>query len=304
MSVTGALVRPAITVVLPVRNGASTIARALGSILTQTCDDWELLVLDDRSRDDTRRIARGLACADPRVRVLEARGPGGRVARLAQGIAAARGEFLARMDADDVAYPERFERQLNFLRSNADVDLVGSSMLVFGDRGLVRGVRIAPAAHAAIAGSPHHGLKLFHPTWFGRIAWFRQHGYRHRSAWCEDQLLLFDASGSSCYANLPEPLLGYRENDLRLGPILGGRADFAAVVARESLRDRRAGAAATAVLGQVAKAGVDVVALTCGLGSTLHRHRARPTTPDVVAEWEAVWCQSLDSWRALELVQA
>jgi len=292
---------PRITVALPVRDGAATLPRALGSLLAQTCGDWELLVLDDRSRDASQRIALELARVDPRVRVLSADGPAGRAARLSQAIAAARGEFFARMDADDVAYPERLERQLRFLVEHPEVDLVGASMLVFDDDGAARGIRVAPPTHAAIAAAPHHGLKLFHPTWLGRTAWFREHGYWQGTAWCEDQELLFRASRTSRYANLPEPLLGYRESRPRLRPILGGRADFAAAVARSCLRERRVGTAAAAVAGQAAKGLVDVVAVSCRLEGAMQPQRARRASPDVLARWEAVWRASLASWQALGL---
>jgi glycosyltransferase involved in cell wall biosynthesis len=295
---------PRITVALPVRDGAATLPRALGSLLAQTCGDWELLIVDDRSRDASRRLAREFARVDPRVRVLAAAGRAGRAARLSQAIAAARGEFFARMDADDVAYPERLERQLDFLLARPEVDLVGTSLMVFGDGGAARGIRVAPPTHAVIAARPHHGLKLFHPSWCGRTAWFAKHGYWHGSRWCEDQELVFRASATSCYANLPEPLLGYREVGPRLRPILGGRADFAAAVARRRLRERRVGEAAAAVAGQAAKAMVDIVAVSCRLQSSLQGHRARPTTPDVIAEWDRVWRLSLDRWRALDLGEA
>jgi glycosyltransferase involved in cell wall biosynthesis len=96
--------RPAVSVVLPVRDGAATIARAIGSIRGQTWENWELLVIDDGSSDDTRKMVDKAAGEDCRVKVI-ARAREGIVAALNAGLAAARGEFIARMDADDESIP-------------------------------------------------------------------------------------------------------------------------------------------------------------------------------------------------------
>src|SRR6266511_6459511 len=132
----GRRAQPLVSIGLPVRNAEDTLAIALASVLLQTVGDWELLVLDDRSQDSSSKIARRIAEGDPRIRVLEASGASGLVPRLNQAVAAARGKFFARMDADDVAYPTRLERQLEFLGLNPTVDVVGTSMLVFRGEGI------------------------------------------------------------------------------------------------------------------------------------------------------------------------
>ena len=126
---------PLVSVVLPVRNAAATIGRAVASIRTQTLTDWELIVVDDGSTDGTRDIVRELARAEPRMRVVEQAPTGVAVAANA-GAAAARGEFIARMDADDVSHPERLAEQVAFLcaAENCDVGVVGCLVEYGGDR--------------------------------------------------------------------------------------------------------------------------------------------------------------------------
>src|SRR5271165_2292928 len=104
---------PLVSVLLPARNSAPTLALALRSVLAQTYAHWELLLLDDGSSDGTVELARGIA--DPRIRLLADGRWQGLGARLNQGLAAAQGELIARLDADDLAFPERFARQVEYL---------------------------------------------------------------------------------------------------------------------------------------------------------------------------------------------
>ncbi len=124
---------PPVSVVLPVRNAAATLARAVASIRAQPWRDWELLAVDDGSTDGTREILAALARDEPRLRVLT-RPPAGLVAALNAGLAAARGEFIARMDADDESHRERFAEQVARLRARPEIGLV-SCLVEFGGDG-------------------------------------------------------------------------------------------------------------------------------------------------------------------------
>jgi glycosyltransferase involved in cell wall biosynthesis len=126
---------PQISVVMPVWNAEATIARAIESVRAQTARDWELLVVDDGSTDGTRGAAESAAGGDGRVRVL-AREHRGMVAALNEGITAAKGKLIARMDADDEMYPERLDAQAAFLNDeeNSDCGLVSCLVEFGGDR--------------------------------------------------------------------------------------------------------------------------------------------------------------------------
>ena len=116
---------PLISVLLPVYNAAPYVARSIESVLGQTLDDFELLILDDGSTDGSLEILRRYAGREPRIRLIS-RPNKGLVPTLNELIDRARGEYLARIDADDVALPERFERQAAYLRAHPECVLVGS----------------------------------------------------------------------------------------------------------------------------------------------------------------------------------
>ena len=126
--------RPRISVLLPVKHAAGSLAAAIRSVLFQTLADWELLLLLDGPDQKTRDIAVGFA-SDPRIRVLGSGEGRGISFRLNQGVQAAHGEYVARMDADDLCYPGRFALQASFLDANPHVDLLGGSTLLFNAAG-------------------------------------------------------------------------------------------------------------------------------------------------------------------------
>lgn len=123
----------AISVVMPVWNAALTLGCAVDSIRAQTAKDWELIVVDDGSTDGSTEALTGYAAGDERVRVI-ATPHRGVACALNEGIALARGRFVARMDADDLARPERLERQAAHLEQRPEVGLVASRVVFDGDR--------------------------------------------------------------------------------------------------------------------------------------------------------------------------
>lgn len=123
---------PVISVLLPARDSADTVDAAVESILGQTVREFEVLAVDDGSRDDTAARLEAWARRDERVRVLRAGGEG-LVAALTAAARVARGEFWARMDADDVSLPDRFARSLAALRASPRLAGVGTGVEIFRD---------------------------------------------------------------------------------------------------------------------------------------------------------------------------
>lgn len=127
------IVTLAISVVLPVFNAEPTVERAIASVRAQTFLDWELLVIDDGSTDNTPSVTAAAAVNDSRIRVMS-RPHEGLVAALNSGIAAARGALIARMDADDESHPERLAEQRAAFEREPELGLVGCLVEFGGDR--------------------------------------------------------------------------------------------------------------------------------------------------------------------------
>jgi glycosyltransferase involved in cell wall biosynthesis len=196
---------------MPVHNAASYLPAAVGSILGQTFRDFELIAVDDGSTDNSLDILRQLAAGDSRIRVITRPGTG-IVGALNDGLAAARGELIARMDADDVALPRRFERQVAFLRGKPDCVAVGSAVLLIDSDGDPICVQTWAETHEEIDSlllRGHGGLA--HPTAMMRTAALRHvGGYRKQYEWIEDKDLWLRLAEIGRLANLLDPLLQYR----------------------------------------------------------------------------------------------
>ena len=298
---------------MAVRNSEKTINSAIESVLKQTFEDWELILIDDGSTDDT--LAKMCGYHDKRILVYHdgndkksparvnptiasgkyaARKKGDTSyqlpARLNQAISIASGDFLARMDGDDVCYPKRLEMQLDYLRSHPDVDLVGGGLLLFRSEQNIIGKRIPPENHNDICRRPYVGFPVAHPTFFGKGNWFRWHGYRDVAAAgrCEDQELLLRAFRTSRYANVPNIVLAYREQ-LDLGKMLPTRRFFARMMFASFIRHGQPLLALRGALGQYLRGVVDIFAVITTLRYHILRHRAVPASSEDISQWHQVW---------------
>ncbi len=203
------MICPIVSVVLPFHNNKGTLLHAVRSIIGQSFSNWELILVDDGSCDGSVEALR--ECADERIQVLTNSTNLGLAGSLNRGIAVARGRYIARMDADDISYPQRLERQLQFLQTHPEVDLLGTAMIAFVDAGEPRALlRAAPSDEQIKRGGCNGAYALYHPTWMARAAWFRAHPYDLQFRKAQDYELLSRAAPHSRYANLPEALVGYR----------------------------------------------------------------------------------------------
>ena len=278
---------PLVSIGMPVRNCQDTLILAMRSILSQTYEKWKLLLIDDGSTDDTLLVARSLA--DPRIKVYADGQTRGLANRLNEALGLSCGKYFARMDGDDVAYPHRIERQIHYLETHPEIDLVGAGVLVFIKGGCPFGKRTVPGEHEAICSRPIAGFPIVHPTYVGHLKWFRRYGYYGRDKKSQDQDLLLRSYRYSRFANLPEILLGYREEKLSLRKILSTRCFFARSLFREFQRQGRYDLAIRANLEQGMKGLVDCFAVFSGLNYHILKHRARPITAEEHQEWTRVW---------------
>jgi glycosyltransferase involved in cell wall biosynthesis len=199
---------PRVTVLMPVFNGEAHLAGAIDSILGQTFRDFELLVIDDGSTDRSAAIAAGFG--DSRVRVERNTSNLGLVRTLNRGLDMARGEYVARMDADDLSLPERLRGQVAFLDAHPDFGLCGTWVETFGER--EGAVWSYPTDAEVIRCSLLFRSVLAHPTVMLRRRMFEAAGLRYDEHYphAEDFQLWQRASARFPLANIGEVLVRYR----------------------------------------------------------------------------------------------
>lgn len=205
---------PRVSVVVPVYNAEAHLDEAIQSVLNQTFADFELIAVDDGSIDRSPAILKRFERADPRVRVI-ARPNTGIVGALNDGIAAARGPILARMDADDVCLPHRFERQVAYLDAHPDCVLLGTMVTVVDPHGLELYDSEPLLEHDELERElmKGRGGVIRHPAaMIRRDALERAGGYRPEYQWAEDLDLFLRLAEVGRIANLPDTLLLYRQH--------------------------------------------------------------------------------------------
>lgn len=206
---------PLVSVIMPVYNAMPYLPVAVRSIFAQTVQDWELLLVDDGSTDDSMAWARRIH--DPRVRVMSMARRGGCSPAINHGVTMARGKYIARMDADDLSLPRRLEVQIALLESRKDVDVIGCGMIkTTADLEPVLVLR-PPDRHkdiirlAALDSSLIHGpnFQLTGGTLMGRIEWFRKWPYTV-NRYAEDFGFYSRVFRYSTFSNVRDPLYVYR----------------------------------------------------------------------------------------------
>jgi GT2 family glycosyltransferase len=203
--------RPHISVILPVKDGAAFVGPAIKSILNQTYKHFEVLVVDDGSIDTSISVISEIADRDSRVTVIPNQGCG-LVDALNTGIAQAQGPLLARMDADDIAMPNRFEMQVGFLLENTDVVAVGSQVSFIDEAGQdLQKFSSLPEHPDEVSTALLKACCLRHPTVMMRkAAVINAGGYRNQVTAAEDLDLWLRLDETGRLANLPDVLLQYR----------------------------------------------------------------------------------------------
>lgn len=202
-------VPPLVTVAMPVYNAGKYLRLAVLSIVKQTFTDWELLIVDDGSTDNALQSIADIK--DVRIQILRDGKNKGLAARLNECIDLARGRYFARMDQDDVSYPERFVQQLEALQKDSMLDLVAACAITIDESNKATGIFPSAIAHDEICARPWRGFYFPHPTWMGKIEWFRKYRYAKPGPYfCEDQELLLRSYGESRFATVDEILVAYR----------------------------------------------------------------------------------------------
>ena len=199
---------PLVTIGIPFYNNKGTLLDAVKSVFAQTFTDWELILLDDGSTDRSLQIAKSID--DPRVRVFSDGENKKLPARLNQIIEMARGKYIARMDADDLCSPKRFEKQVKLLEKNQSLDVLGTGMVYLGENDVPLGHWLAPPEHADICKEPYRTFRLSHGTIIAKKSWLQKNRYGESTPLAQDFNLWLRTYKHSKFGNVPEALYYYR----------------------------------------------------------------------------------------------
>ena len=202
-----------LSVVMAVYNQAETLNPAVKSILEQSFADFTLVIVDDYSTDETPRLLNQWRLKDKRVKVLTNMRHLGLTKSLNLGLKEAKTKLIARMDADDIALPERLKRQRDYLLSHPKIGLLGTAVRLIDETGKPLKVKQLPLSSEKIRQSILSRCPFIHPTWMLRQSALDEVGtYNEAFDYAQDYELALRIVSRYPTANLLDPLLLYRVN--------------------------------------------------------------------------------------------
>ena len=198
---------PLVTVLMAVYNGEKYLVEAIESILSQSLQDFEFLIIDDASTDTSRKLIKGFH--DKRINVVSNSENLRLAASLNRGMHLARGEYIARMDADDISLPQRLEKQVAYMEDHREIGVSGTWLECFGD---LTGIWDYPCDSATIKAGMLFQNRLGHPTVIMRRQWMLRQGlfYDPDFLEAEDYKLWTKCAEHFSLGNVGEVLLKYR----------------------------------------------------------------------------------------------
>lgn len=201
---------PTVSVVMSVFNGERFLREAVGSILNQSFSDFEFIIVDDGSTDESGRLLKSYQNEDARVKVCH-REHAGLIESLNYGCGIAQGKYIARMDADDIAGKDRLKMQVDFLDAHPEIGVVGGAVEWIDPTGKSLGVRSYPSGDSEIRSTLLEGCALWHPTvLFRREVFGWAGGYRSVAVDAEDYDLWLRVADRFQFANVGTVVLKYR----------------------------------------------------------------------------------------------
>lgn len=223
---------PSLSVILPIYNADRYLGESIDSILRQTYRDFELLALDDGSTDDSLKLLREFAAQDSRIIVISRKNLG-LVATLNEGLAIAQAPLIARMDADDIAVPERFAQQVAYMQNYPQCVALGSAIRFIDQHGTPGAEASYPRSSEVMRRLISEGSMLAHPAVMMRKnAAVKAGGYRPAFQHAEDYDLWLRMAEIGTIDNLPEVLLLYRQHSQQVSTKHAFAQTFGTAVAR------------------------------------------------------------------------
>ena len=196
-----------VTVGIPMYNAEKFIGQAIKSILNQSFQNFEIIITDDGSTDKSIEIASSFL--DPRIKLFADGNNKGISYRLNQQVELAKGKYFARMDADDIMFPDRLEKQIHFLNNNENIDVVGSSVVVLDDDNQI--IVFRPAKLLTEYEKLFNNILFNHPTVTGKLEFFKQYPYSEDLIGVEDSDVWIRSFNKSKFFVMDEPVLFYRD---------------------------------------------------------------------------------------------
>lgn len=202
-----------VSIAIPFYKSKNYLDDSIQSVLNQTFQNWELILIDDGGNDGSLNIAHKYAAKDQRIRVYCDGKNKGLAARLNESIQVSSGNYYIRMDADDVMDCTRIEKQIDYLERHPNIDVIGSSAIIIGDKNeILYGVKDSIAAPKTKK-DVESGIIFIHPSVAGRTTWFKEHPYDEKLKRSQDYFLWLSSVESSNFDIINEPLLFYRVID-------------------------------------------------------------------------------------------
>jgi glycosyltransferase involved in cell wall biosynthesis len=259
-----------VSVILPVHNGMPYLPEAVQSIRAQSSRDWELILIEDGSQDETASYIEALE--DDRIRIHTNPAQMGLAASINKGFALAKGEYIARMDADDVAEPQRLERQIRYFENHREVAICGTWARTFGAR-KDQEWRY-PERDADIKAEMLFASVIVHSSAMFRRSAIAELGIRYDESLeaAQDYALWVEYQDQVGFANVPEFLMRYRIHAEQVGKRIGARQQEVAEQVREK---------------QLSHLGIDANSIE----KTLHHRIARWDFDDSVSSLKPI-----ESW--------
>jgi len=201
---------PKISVVMSVYNGNQYLQDAIDSILNQTFADFEFIIVNDGSDKQTSVILNDYKKEDKRIKIIINSKRIGLTKSLIKAVSTTCGDFIARMDSDDISMPERLSSQYLFMQNNPDIDFCGSFANLIDENKNVLKTKKMPVTNSEIKEKVMSFCPLIHPTLFIKRDIIQKNNYNPRYVYAQDYELILRLLLSYKAANFPKPLLNYR----------------------------------------------------------------------------------------------
>lgn len=205
-----------VTIGLPFYNNAKTLKLAIESVLVQSYTNWELILINDGSTDGSDLIAKNYSKTHDNIRYFNDTINRGLIYRLNQIIDLTETQFLARMDADDVMFYDRIEKQVSFLTNNKDYDVVSSGAIIINQNNEITGMRDCFPLDNFTYLNLFSKSYIIHPSVIFRTNWIKLHRYSPDYIRAEDLELWCRTFYNLRLFRIEEPLLFYREGDVSI----------------------------------------------------------------------------------------